>query len=272
MTLSPDPLPASRWRFLGVVAPVLDARAGWLSALGGRHQRAMADEEVDACVAMLRSLPGVVADWSDASVALEVDVVVADAPLRRLARVGAGWWADPGAALDLVAPHLGRPRDSVLLLYPTDGAPELRSAWGYTWGTVDILGRAGFSAIVSDPWPGWATIEDPAHGFVHEWLHQVEGVYRGLGLSEDELPSLHDVADRRTTRPDAPDRVETYVEHERRTGSWRPWYRDYMTGTVGPKTGEVPRTRGLTRERWLRRPNPPMAAGAGLDAGTGRGA
>jgi hypothetical protein len=121
---------------------------------------------------------------------------------------------------------------------------------------VGLLGGAGFSAIVSDPWPGWAAIDDPAHGFVHEWLHQVEAVYRRLGLSEDDLPSLHDVADRRTTRLDAPDREETYVDHERRTGSWRPWYRDYMTGTVGPRTGERPRLRGLTRERWLRRPNP----------------
>ncbi len=97
---------------------------------------------------------------------------------------------------------------------------------------------------------------DPEHGFVHEWLHQVESVYRRLGLGEDDLPALHDVADRRTTRADAPDRVETYVEHERRTGSWRPWYRDLMTGTVGPRSGEAPRVRGLTRTRWLRRPNP----------------
>ena len=97
---------------------------------------------------------------------------------------------------------------------------------------------------------------DPEHGFVHEWLHQVESVYRRLGVGDDDLPDLHDVADRRTTRTDAPDRSETYVEHERRTGSWRPWYRDLMTGTVGPKSGEAARVRGLTRERWLRRPNP----------------
>ena len=256
MALTPERVPPSRWRFLGVVAPALDVRPGWLGALGGRHQRAMGDGEIDACLAMLRSLPAVVAEWSDGNVALEVEAVVAGGALCRLARVGEGWWADPGAALDLVAPYLGEPRDSVLLLYPTDGSPGLRPAWGYTWGTVDVLGGAGFSAIVSDPWPGWATIEDPAHGFVHEWLHQVEAVYRGLGLGEDDLPSLHDVADRRTTRRDAPDGGETYVGHERRTGSWRPWYRDYMTGTVGPKTGEGPRTRGLTRDRWLRRPNP----------------
>lgn len=257
---SPTPrLPASRWRFLAVVAPALDvgAAGGWMARLaGGRHRRTMGPDEIDACVAMLRSLPSVVAAWSDHNVALEAEVVVAEAPLGRLARVGNGWWADPGAAYDLIAPHLDAPRDSVLLLYPSDGSPALRGAWGYTWGAVEMLGGAGFSAIVSDPWTEWARIEDPAHGFVHEWLHQVEAVYRGLGLGEDDLPGLHDVADRRTTRVDAPDSDETYVEHERRTGSWRPWYRDYMTGTVGPKTGETHRTRGLTRERWLRRANP----------------
>lgn len=248
---------ASRWRLLGIVAPVLDARtSGWLGRFGARHQRAMGHDEVEACVSMLRSLPAVVADWSDGNVAIEAEVVVAEAALDRLARVGDGWWADAGAALDLARPHLGAPRDSVLLLYPTDGSPGLRGAWGYTWGTVGMLGGAGFSAIVSDPWPGWASIEDPAHGFVHEWLHQVEAVYRGLGLDEDDLPGLHDVADRRTTRADVPDRDETYVEHERRTGSWRPWYRDYMTGTIGAKRGEAPRRRGLTPERWLLRPNP----------------
>jgi hypothetical protein len=245
--------PASRWRFLGVVAPGLDARAG---LFGTRHRRTMADAEIDACTAILRSLPGVVADWSDGNAALEAEVVVADRPLTSLARVGGGWWADPGSAADLIGPLLDVPRDSILLLYPSDGDPALRGAWGYTWGEVGSLGGGGFSAIVSDPWPGWATIEDPAHGFVHEWLHQVEAVYHRLGLTENELPSLHDVADRRTTRADTPDRVETYVEHERRTGSWRPWYRDYMTGTVGAKTGEAPRIRGLTRERWLLRTNP----------------
>jgi hypothetical protein len=250
---APADRPASRWRFLGVVAPALDARAGWL---GGRRRRSMSAAELDACASMLRALPAVVSDWSDGNAALDAEVVVADAPLRRLARVGPGWWADPGAAEALLAPHLGAPRDSILLLYPSDGSPAMRHAWGYTWGEVGLLGGAGFSAIVSDPWPGWATIEDPAHGFVHEWLHQVEAVYRRLGIGEDDLPGLHDVADRRTTRPDAPDRAETYVEHERRTGSWRPWYRDYMTGTVGASSGEGPRVRGLTRGRWLRRPNP----------------
>ena len=90
--------------------------------------------------------------------------------------------------------------DSVIALYPSNGDRGLTGAWGYTWGRVGWLGGGGFSAIVSDPWQGWAGMVDAEHGFVHEWLHQVESTYRALGLTLDELPTLHDVADRRTTR------------------------------------------------------------------------
>ena len=250
----PAPDAASRWRVLGLVVPALDARAGWR-----RRQRAMGDGEVEADLAMLNRLPAAIEAWSEGNVRVtRAHVVVADGPLRRLARVGGGWWADPDALAPLLEPHLGVPGgwDSAVVLYPSDGTPELSPAWGYTWGEVDFLGRMGVSSIVSGDWSRWGTMTDPEHGLVHEWLHQVEAVYRRLGVGEDDLPGLHDVADRRTTRPDAPDRTESYVEFERRTGSWRPWYRDLMTGTVGPRAGEAPRVRGLTRERWLRRPNP----------------
>jgi hypothetical protein len=250
----PDPDTASCWRLLFLVVPVLDARAGWR-----RRRRAMGDAEIEADLAMLRRVPAAIEAWSEGNVNVSRShVVVADVPLRRLARVGGGWWADPVALAPLLEPHFEVPGawDSAIVVYPADGTPELTPAWGFTWGEVGILGGVGFSSIVSGDWPRWPSMVDPEHGFVHEWLHQVEAVYRGLGIGEDDLPNLHDVADRRTTRPDTPDWAETYVEFERRTGSWRPWYRDLMTGTVGPKDGETRRVRGLTRERWLRRPNP----------------
>ena len=252
--LAPAPDTASRWRLLFLVVPALDARAGWR-----RRQRVMGDAEIDADLAMLNRVPAAIEAWSEGNVRVaRMHPVVADGLLRRLARVGGGWWADPDALAPLLEPHLGVAGewDSALVLYPADGTPELTPAWGYTWGEVGTLGGVGVSSIVSGDWPRWPSMTDPEHGFVHEWLHQVEAVYRRLGIGEDDLPGLHDVADRRTTRADAPDRTETYVEFERRTGSWRPWYRDLMTGTVGPKTGEAPRVRGLTRDRWLRRPNP----------------
>lgn len=247
-------LPASAWRILGLVVPALDARVGWR-----RRRRAMGDAEIAAGVEVLGRVPAAIEAWSDGNVRIvRAEVAVAGGPVDRLARVGSGWWADPDALAPHLAAHVGRPGvfDSVLVLYPSDGSRELAPAWGYTWADVAFLGGTGVSSIVSGDWRRWATMTDPEHGFVHEWLHQVEWTYRRLGLAEDALPDLHDVADRRTTRLDAPDRAETYVEFERRTGSWRPWYRDYMTGTVGPRADQAPRVRGLTRERWLLRPNP----------------
>ena len=245
--------PASHWRLLFLVVPALDARAGW-----SRRRRAMGDDEIAANLAMLDRVPAAIEAWSEGNVRVSsAAATVADGALRHLARVGGGWWADPAGLAALLEPRLERPGafDSAVVIWPADGTRELAPAWGYTWGQVDFLGGTGVSSIASGDWPRWPTMVDAEHGFVHEWLHQVESVYRGLGIREDDLPSLHDVADRRTTRLDAPDRSETYVEHERRTGSWRPWYRDYMTGTVGPKSGEALRVRGLTAERWLRRAN-----------------
>jgi len=219
----------------------------------------MSDAEVEADLAMLDRVPAAIEAWSEGNVRIApTRATVADAPLRSLARVGGGWWAGPGALAPLLEPHLASPGgwDSAIVLYPADGSPELAPAWGYTWGEVGSLGGVGVSSIASGDWPRWRSMADPEHGFVHEWLHQVEAVYRRLGIGEDDLPGLHDVADRRTTRADAPDRSESYVEFERRTGSWRPWYRDWMTGTVGPSSREAPRVRGLARERWHRRVNP----------------
>ena len=214
---APDPVPASGWRLLFLVVPALDASAGWT-----RRLRAMGDAEIEADVAMLGRVPGAIEAWSEGNVRVtRAQVVVADGPLRRLARVGGGWWADPGALAPVLESHLGRPGDfdSAIVLYPADGTAELSPAWGYTWGEVGFLGGTGVSSIVSGDWPRWPSMAAPEHGFVHEWLHQVEAVYRRLGLPERDLPGLHDVADRRTTRADAPDRSETYVEFERRTGS-----------------------------------------------------
>jgi hypothetical protein len=142
--------------------------------------------------------------------------------------------------------------DSVILVWPGD-ATLAGGAWGLTLGPTPAAGGAGYSAITSGSWPAYGTAIDPAHGFVHEWLHQVEAVYRDLGLGRDQLPDLHDVDGRATTRRPDPDDGRTYVEWERATGSWRPWYRDWMTGTVGPAPGEREAIRGLTAARWALR-------------------
>jgi hypothetical protein len=244
----------TRFRTLALVVPVLRARTGFL----GRAQRVMSTAEAEAHAAILRAVPDTVATWSEGNAALEpFDLHVAgDAVIDRLDRHGSGWWPSPESQAELLEPLVGRGRyDSVLLVWPGDAALA-GGAWGLSRGPSAAAGGAGYSAITSGSWHTYRTAPDPAHGFVHEWLHQVEAVYRALGLARDELPDLHDVDGRATTRRPDPDGGMTYVEWERATGSWRPWYRDYMTGTVGPAPGERETVRGLTPERWARRGNP----------------
>jgi hypothetical protein len=102
---------------------------------------------------------------------------------------------------------------------------------------------------------------------VHEWLHQVESVYRSLGLDEAELPPLHDAGDFTSTRStDEPPFGRSYAAYhdgiDGREGArtWAPWYRDWMTGRLraaGPETtsalGALERPIGLTADRWGRR-------------------
>jgi hypothetical protein len=244
----------ARFRTLALVVPVMRARTGIL----GRAARAMRPEEVDAHLAVLRAVPGSVSAWSEGNAVLDpFEVrVLDDAVMDRLDRHGSGWWPSPASQAALLARHVGRDAvDSVILVWPGD-ATLSGGAWGLTLGPTAAAGGAGYSAITSGSWPTYGTATDPAHGFVHEWLHQVEAVYRDLGLGRDVLPDLHDVDGRATTRRPDPDDGRTYVEWERATGSWRPWYRDWMTGTVGPAPDEGDGIRGLTPDRWARRRNP----------------
>ncbi len=244
----------ARFRTLALVAPEMRVRTGLL----GRASRVMPDEEVAAHAAILRTVPAMVSAWSDGNAELEPFRVrvLDDVVMDRLDRYGSGWWPSPESQEQLLDPHVGGGRwDSVLLVWPGD-AGFGGGAWGLSRGPTAAAGGAGYSAITSGSWPSYGTATDPAHGFVHEWLHQVEAVYHDLGLGRDALPDLHDVDGRATTRRPDPDDGRTYVEWERATGSWRPWYRDWMTGTVGPAPGERDGVRGLTPERWARRRNP----------------
>ena len=121
------------------------------------------------------------------------------------------------------------------MLWPT---PDdlVRCGWGCTLGPSDATFGAGFSSISTDHWRTLATDPDPQQGYVHEWLHQVEAIYRNLGLSEAELPPLHDAGAFTSARPaDEPPFGRSYAEyHDGGARTWSPWYRDWMTGRLRP--------------------------------------
>ena len=192
--------------------------------------------------------------------------------LTSLSSSGEGrWWAGPRDCREELAELAAAPSyDSVFVLWPS--APDVPlCGWGCTVGPSEATFGAGFSSIATDHWQTLATDPDPEQGYVHEWLHQVESVYRGLGVGEAELPSLHDAASFTSTRPRTePPFGRSYAEYHDGTAAdgadpallpartWSPWYRDWMTGRLRrvDATGESARPDspvGLTPERWALR-------------------
>ncbi|MBA2701306.1 MAG: hypothetical protein H0U58_06365 [Chloroflexi bacterium] len=250
-----------RWRTLVLLYPVLDARYG--SGLGRRRaRRVMTRDERTAVSAVIERLPGTIAQWSDGLATLDpLDVVEVRRPLGSLSSSGGGrWWVGPRE----IKPELtevvatGARYDSLFVLWPADPAVP-QCGWGCTVGPSEATNGAGFSSISTDHWRTLATDPDPAQGYVHEWLHQVEAVYRSLGLSEAELPNLHEAGSFTSTRDPAQAPFgRSYAEyHDGGAQTWSPWYGDWMTGRLAPKvraTGLLAAEPiGLTAKRWERR-------------------
>ncbi|MBA2300883.1 MAG: hypothetical protein H0W22_08965 [Chloroflexi bacterium] len=270
------------WRTLVLLYPVLDARYG-SGEQRGRARRVMKRDERAAVTAVVETLPGMVAAWSDGLASLEpFDVVEVRRSIRSLSSSGGGrWWVGPREVrpeLESIA-EVGAAYDSVYALWPGDPSVP-QCGWGCSIGPSEATFNAGFSSISTDHWATLLTDPDPAQGYVHEWLHQVEAVYRALGASEAELPTLHDAAAFTSTRPvDEAPFGRSYAEyHDGGARTWAPWYRDWMTGrlaqidptttaddTATDGTADAGATAirlasaspiGLTADRWALRKSP----------------
>ncbi len=241
------------WRTLALVYPATNARWG-SGVLRRRCQRVMTRPEREAIHAILERVPAAVAEWSDGNAALQpFDVVEVRRPLGSLSSSGEGrWWAAARDCRQELAGLVSDARyDAVYVIWPSDGQVPL-CGWGCTVGPSADLGGAGFSSIPSDHWQSLATDPDPEQGYVHEWLHQVEATYRGLGVGPDQLPSLHDAFLSSCRPPSEPPFGNPYNEyHDGGARTWRPWYHDYMTGQVRRPDGEG--CMGLTRDLWALR-------------------
>jgi len=257
-----------RFSVLALLYLVTNARVG-SGSNRRRVQRVMTRPERETVTAVLERLPATVAAWSDRLAELEpMHIVEVRRPLSSLSSSGEGrWWAGPRDCREELAELVSdRPYDSVIVLWPS--APDLPlCGWGCSVGPSEATFGAGFSSIESGHWPTLATSPDPEQGYVHEWLHQVEAVYRALDIGEEELPTLHDAASFTSTRSDTePPFGRSYAEYHDGGGSlpaartWAPWYRDWMTGCLrrittpgAPSAGSEQLLIGLTPERWSRR-------------------
>jgi hypothetical protein len=254
-----------RWRTLVLLYPVLDARYG--SGLGRkRAQRVMGREERGVIERVIEGLPAIVADWSDGLATLDpVDVIEVRRKVKSLSASGGGkWWVGPRECREeLLEWASGDRYDHVYALWPCE--PDVpQCGWGCTAAPSEATFGAGFSSISTDHWRTLATDPDPSQGYVHEWLHAVEWRYRELGLSERDLPPLHDAGEFTSARSiEGPPFGRTFAEYhdggaglDRAARTWSPWYRDYMTGRLRP-TGTDPswdgEPIGLTPERWALR-------------------
>ena len=133
---------------------------------------------------VVERLPATVRAWSDDLATLEpFDVVEVRRSVRSLSSSGAGrWWVGPREVrpeLEAVA-DTGATYDSVYALWPCEASVP-QCGWGCSIGPSDATFGAGFSSISTDHWRTLLTDPDPEQGYVHEWLHQVESVYRALG-------------------------------------------------------------------------------------------
>ena len=253
---------SQRFSVLALLYLVTNARVG-SGPNRRRVQRVMARAEREAVTAVLERLPATIEAWSDGLAALEpMHIVEVRRQLNTLSSSGEGrWWAGPRDCRDELLELAGdRPYDSVIVLWPS--VPDLPlCGWGCTIGPSDATLGAGFTSIATDHWPTLATDPDPEQGYVHEWLHQVEAIYRALGIGEDELPGLHAAGDFTSIRPGTePPFGRSYAEyHDGGSGrpgarTWAPWYRDWMTGRLRPLSeGSTDPVLGLTPERWVLR-------------------
>ena len=166
-----------RWRTLVLVYPVLDARYG--SGLSRkRARRVMGREERDVIMGVIDRLPATILDWSSGLATLDpVDVIEVRRPVTSLSSSGGGrWWVGPRE----VHPELGEVHatggDTTRSTRYGRASRASRSAAGAARKVPsDATLGAGFSSISTDHWHTLATDPDPEQGYVHEWLHQVEG-------------------------------------------------------------------------------------------------
>jgi hypothetical protein len=255
--VSPEP---QRFSILALLYLVTNARIG-SGENRRRVQRVMTRPERHAVTAVLERLPATVAAWSDGLAALEpMHVVEVRRQLTRLSSSGEGrWWAGPRDCREELAELAAdRPYDGVVVLWPAPSDLPL-CGWGCTVEASDATFGAGFSSIEAGHWPTLLTDPDPEQGYVHEWLHQVESLYRALGVGEAELPDLHAAAQFTSTRPASePPFGRSYADHhdgvDGRPGArtWAPWYRDWMTGRLRRVDGVADSSVliGLTADRW----------------------
>lgn len=191
---------------------------------GGEAKRVvtkMTDSDRSRARAVVGRIPSSANELSDGSGAIRQTIVYPNRTIRSVTKLGEdNYWLSPSdiaADLDKYAPD-GK-YDSIIVnwrKHDGKGRSVPSYGWGWSIGPSGWSNGAGYSVVTTPEnarrtWDG----SHPEEIFVHEWMHQLEGFYRGKGA---DVPPLHD-AEKLGYEPDS-------------RGSWWAWYRDYLRGRV----------------------------------------
>jgi hypothetical protein len=200
------------WKMIVLVYRNIDATYIDQSGVTQHAVHAMSDRDYNYVMYMLSRLADTIATWSAGDAIMNVTVVTVDEPMRSLNADGSANEYQARKEIDRYNP--GGVYDCISIVYSLD------DIWVSGVASVGLSGTAngaGFSRIhVPINYIDWGSTY-PEEIFIHEWLHNVEGYYRGLGYN---APNLHDAE------------AYGYQPDPNAGGSWHEWYEDYMQNKV----------------------------------------
>ncbi len=162
------------------------------------------------------------------------EVVVSSTPLRKVSKIGDGFWVGPECVSEDIEEHVTTGKYDGIFVYwkDTDDTTNysLKGGFGWTIGPNDAAKGCGYTCV-NFVLPQNLTRESEwTEVFLHEWLHQLEAFYSGKGV---KLPrgGLHG--------------DPNYgFKHE---NGWKHWYKAFINAELEEKDG----TRaGLGDDAW----------------------
>ncbi len=219
---------------------VLWLHAGTISYKG--KESCMKEEDYAKSLEMAERFERFVEESVGGAVDLEVTVRDLEETVTSLSRINDSYWIAPEDAWQVLEREDDF-YDSIIVLARMDPSWG-HDYWGLGIGPSVKCGGAGYSFVKFLDWDKdyWYLTESrwnphPEQIYVHEWLHQVEQFYRGLGY---DVPLCH--------------QGSRYGYGAGTAGSHNDWryFRDILGNAVYDEEGK--RFRGIPAEAWQKSP------------------
>jgi hypothetical protein len=225
---APIPEAPYAWKVLVLVYRNLD---GTYTDKDGQLQHvtaSMDDQDYQYARDTIDRFPLTVWDWSSGHAVMKVTTLTVNRTITSLNS------PDGGINEDIARPEIDA-------YNPNNNFDSILTVFSYksdiVWGLASVglssrANGAGFAMIhLPVRYSNWQSVY-PEEILVHEWLHNVEGFYRGLGY---QVPGLHD------------GQQYGYQPDPTQGNSWHRWYEDYMQNKVWDGTKYI----GVPPEAWL---------------------